>query len=167
VDIMVWADYIKTWVPEFPAGTEMFYEDASGAVHIEKENLIAKVIANIIWDLSVGHACDHYDYSLININEAPLRMRVPPPDSKNIPAFDRKKIIHWVDLFKHCFERKMFFAPRNVTLLKDTHYDFNKPSEQILRELNEYFLNDLKKTEDNLTVYNYIPLNQISRSIQY
>jgi hypothetical protein len=125
------------------------------------------VIANLIWDLSVGHAADHYDYSLIDINKAPLRMRVPPPDSKDIPTLDRKKLINWVDIFKHEFERKMFFAPRNVTLLMDTKYDFHKPTEQRLRELNEYFLNDLRKTEKDLTVYNYIPLNQISRSIQY
>jgi hypothetical protein len=167
IDIMVWADYIKTWVPEFPAGTDMFDMDEQGNAHMKKEKLLSKIVANIIWDLSVGHACDHYDYSNISINKAPLRMRVPPPDSKNMPSLDRKKLINWIDLFKHRFERKMFFAPRNVTLLMDTHYDFNKPSEQYLRELNEYFLSDLKKTEQQLTVYNYIPLNQISRSIQY
>jgi hypothetical protein len=61
----------------------------------------------------------------------------------------------------------MFFAPRNVTFLMDTEYDFNKPHEKPLRELNKQFLENLKKTEKNLTVYNYIPLNQISRSIQY
>ena len=97
----------------------------------------------------------------------PLRLRVPPPDSKDVPPLDRKKMIHWIDLFKHHFERKMFFAPRNVTLLMDTQYNFFKPHEQPLRELNKQFLENLKKTEQNLTVYNYIPLNQISRSIQY
>lgn len=172
-DIKVWADYVKTWVPNFPSGDDFFYLDDNGNAQYKKnhkeeeESLLAKVIANIIWDLSVGHAADHYDYSLIDINKAPLRLRVPPPHSKEIPPFERKKIINWIDIFKHHFERKMFFAPRNVTLLQDTKYDFNKPSEQILRELNVYFLEDLKKTEKELTVYNYIPLNQISRSIQY
>jgi hypothetical protein len=167
IDMMVWADYIKTWVPEFPAGTDMFSMDDQGNAHMKNAELLSKVVANIIWDLSVGHACDHYDYSNLNINQVPLRMRVPPPESKDIPPLNRKKLIKWIDLFKHRFERKMFFAPRNVTFLMDTHYNFYKPSEQYLRELNEYFLNDLKKTEKELPVYNYIPLNQISRSIQY
>ncbi len=172
-DIKIWADYIKTWVPEFPSGDEFFYFDHNGVAKFKKhdesgeKSLLSKVIANIIWDLSVGHAADHYDYSLIDINVAPLRLRVPPPDSKNIPPFDRKDLIEWGDIFRHHFERKMFFAPRNVTLLKDTVYDFNKPTEQTLRELNIYFLQDLQKTEKELTVYNYIPLDQISRSIQY
>ncbi|RIW18262.1 hypothetical protein D0X99_00765 [Algoriphagus lacus] len=172
-DIMIWADYVKTWVPEFPSGKEFFYLDHNGDAKFKKhaesgeKSLLSKVIANIIWDLSVGHAADHYDFSLIDINVAPLRLRVPPPDSKDIPPFDRKGIIHWGDIFRHHFERKMFFAPRNVTLLKDTVYNFNKPTEQTLRELNIYFLKDLQKTEKELTVYNYIPLDQISRSIQY
>jgi hypothetical protein len=175
VEIMVWADYIKQWVPEFPSGEELFELDNDGNAHFrmhkqsdeDEKILLAKVVANLIWDLSVGHAADHYDYSLIDINKAPLRMRVPPPDRKDIPKLDRKKLIHWVDIFKHEFERKMFFAPRNVTLLKDTRYDFNKPTEERLRELNEYFLSDLQETEKALPVYNYIPLHQISRSIQY
>lgn len=172
-DIMIWADYVKTWVPDFPSGKEFFHLDQNGEAKFKKrdengeKSLLSRVIANIIWDLSIGHAADHYDFSLIDINVAPLRLRVPPPDSKDIPPFDRKDLIHWGDIFRHHFERKMFFAPRNVTLLKDTVYNFNKPTEQTLRELNIYFLNDLKKTEKELTVYNYIPLDQISRSIQY
>ena len=43
--------------------------------------------------------------------------------------------------------------------LKDLVYDFNKPEEQALRELNVEFLKDLKETEQNLKVHNYIPLN--------
>ncbi len=175
VDIRVWTDYINTWVPEFPDHEEFF--DANDNL-IEKEvdlptnkkvYVLAETVANIIWDLSVGHAADHYDYSNLNINQVPLRLRVPPPESKEIPALDRRAMIHWVDLFKHHFERKMFFAPRNVTLLEDIDYQFDGPGEheRTLRELNKQFLEDLKKTEKNLKVYNYIPLNQISRSIQY
>lgn len=61
----------------------------------------------------------------------------------------------------------MFFVARNVSLLKDVRYDFNKPGEEKLRGLNERFLKELHETERNLKVYNYIPLDQIARSIQY
>lgn len=174
VDIQVWTDYVNTWVPEFPDAKDFFTPNNR---LIEKEvdtpdgkrriSVLSETVANIIWDLSVGHAADHYDYSKQNINQMPLRLRVPPPDSTNVPPLNRKKMIRWVDIFKHDFERKMFFAPRNVTLLMDIQYNFYKPNEQPLRDLNKQFLENLKKTEQNLTVYNYIPLNQISRSIQY
>ncbi len=173
VDLQVWVDYIRTWVNDFPHKDKFF--DAAGNFIVKEVDtptnksvfVIAEVIANIVWDLSVGHAADHYDYSNININQAPLRMRVPPPDSKDIPPLDRKKLINWIDIFKHHYERKMFFAPRNVTFLKDVRYDFHKPHEEKLRKLNDEFLKNLKKTEANLTVYNYIPLDQITPSIQY
>lgn len=135
--------------------------------NIKEVYVLAETVANIIWDLSVGHAADHYDYSTININHMPFCIRVPPPDSKNIPPIDRKKMVRWIDIFRHKYERQMFFVARNVTLLKDVRYNFYKPGEGPLRDLNTAFLQKLKETEENLTVYNYIPLDQISRSIQY
>jgi len=170
-DIKVWANYVCHYVPGFPSGDTIFREDEFGDLQFHTtmidENLLAKAIANIIWDLSIGHAVDHYDYSTININHMPFCIRVPPPASKNIPPLDRKKMVKWIDIFRHKYERQMFFVARNVSLLKDVRYDFNKPGEEKLRALNERFLKELHETEKNLKVYNYIPLNQISRSIQY
>lgn len=169
VDIMVWADYVQQWVPDFPIGDEIFEQTETGLKirNDEERNILAKAISSIVWDLSIGHAVDHYDYSTININHMPFCIRVPPPASKNIPPIDRKAMIKWSDLFKHKYEREMFFVARNVTLLKDVRYDFNKPHEGSLRQLNDQFLKDLQETENNLKVFNYIPLDQISRSIQY
>ena len=169
VDIMVWADYIQQWVPDFPKGHEIFEETKTGLkFRTEGEFVIlAKAISSVVWDLSIGHAVDHYDYSTININHMPFCIRVPPPASKNIPPIDRKAMIGWWDIFKHKYERQMFFVARNVTLLKDVRYNFYKPNESNLHHLNDQFLKTLQETEKNLKVYNYIPLHQISRSIQY
>jgi hypothetical protein len=170
VDIMVWANYVKQWVPEFPSGDEIFEKTGENTYKIRdyrEENLLAKAISSVVWDLSVGHAADHYDYSTININHMPFCIRIPPPASKNIPPFDRKAMVRWSDIFKHKYERQMFFIARNVTLLKDVRYNFNKKGEDKLRELNDDFLKALRKTEEELPVYNYIPLDQIARSIQY
>ncbi len=173
MDIEIWTDYINTWIPEFP-DKENFFIDGKTLIkkavtmpNIKEVYVLAETVANIIWDLSVGHAADHYDYSTININHMPFCIRVPPPDSKNIPPIDRKKMVRWIDIFRHKYERQMFFVARNVTLLKDVRYNFYKPGEGPLRDLNTAFLQKLKETEENLTVYNYIPLDQISRSIQY
>jgi len=171
VDIQVWANYVCHYVPGFPSGDEIFRKDKYGNLLFHTnaidDNLLAKAIANIVWDLSVGHAADHYNYSTININHMPFCIRVPPPDSKSIPAIDRRKMIKWIDIFRHKYERQMFFIARNVTLLKDVRYNFDKPGEEALRKLNDEFLQNLKDTEKNLAVFNYIPLDQISRSIQY
>ncbi len=173
-DIRIWANYVSEYVPGFPSGNDIFVEDAIGGLTFHTnfidENLLAKAIANIIWDLSVGHAADHYDYSTININHMPFCIRVPPPQSKNIPPLDRKKMVKWIDIFRHKYERQMFFIARNVTLLKDVVYNFNKPNEEGLRALNSRLLKDLHEVEAGLEkrgIYNYIPLDQIARSIQY
>ena len=169
IDIKVWANYVSHWIPNFPSGDEIFTgqgNDLTFRTDIE-EKILARAVAKVIWDLSVGHAADHYDYSLVNINQMPFIIRIPPPMSKNHEPLDRKKMIKWTDIFKHEYERKMFFTPKNVFLLQDVKYAFDKPEEQSLRELNVQFLKDLKETEANLTVHNYLPLNNISRSIQY
>ncbi len=168
-EIEIWANYVNSFVPEFPKGDEIFIK-VNGAFEFakdEEKTVLANAIANIIWDLSVGHAVDHYDYSSININHMPFRLRVPPPQSKDIPPIDFKKIITWQDIFKHKYERQMFFIPRNWKLLKDTEYNFYKPHEEKLRILNREFLASLHTAEKELKVHNYIPLDNISSSIQY
>lgn len=169
IDIKIWADYIQNWIPAFPKGSDIFVGEGNALAFKDEheESILARSVAKVIWDLSVGHAADHYDYSLININQMPFRIRIPPPFNKEHAPLNRKTMIKWQDIFKHEYERKMFFTPKNVYLFKDVIYDFNKPEEQALRELNVEFLKDLKEVEKNLTVHNYIPLNNISRSIQY
>jgi hypothetical protein len=61
-------------------------------------------------------------------------------------------------------EMKMFFAPTNVTLLKDLDYNFGRRELNILQNR---FLSDLRETEATMPVKNFIPLNEIPVSIQY
>lgn len=155
--IKLWAKYISQWLPEFPDEEE-----------IENIDTLNKSVAKIIWDLSVGHAADHYSYSMLPINQLPLRLRVAPPSSKEVPSFEQKDLMKWYDIFKYRMVRKMFFKPTNVTLLKDTKYDFDDGE---LNALSSKFLQNLRDTENKivneLKIKNYIPLDEISRSIQY
>jgi len=169
IDIKVWADYIKHWIPKFPAGHEIFSGPNDDLIFRNHDEVyvLSKAVAKVIWDLSVGHAADHYDYSLANINQMPFIIRIPPPFSKDHEPLDRSKMIKWTDIFRHEFERKLFFAPKNVYLLNKVQYDFNKPDELHLRELNIEFLKALQETEEKIKVHKYIPLDSISRSIQY
>lgn len=155
-NIIQWADYISKWLPKFPNGSEIF-----------EDNKLASVLAKIMWDLSVAHAADHYSYSQIPIPKIPLRMRIQPPASKNIPAFDRNKLVRWEDTFRQCFEREMFFRAANVTLLKNVDYNFDTTK---LRTLNNRFLQQLRVISSSLKaegITTYIPLDQIACSIQY
>ena len=149
-----WARYVKEWIPGFPGPREIFEGDT-----------LAAVLAGYIWDVSVGHAVDHQTY----VKDMPMdlkcfRIRLPPPRTKDMPAYDRGSLSRVIDQFKTHLATKMFFGPANVTLLHDTRYDFGDAE---LKKLNDSFLQDLKKAEAGLKVPNYLPLKEISRSIQY
>ncbi|MEW5851894.1 MAG: hypothetical protein AB2A00_24100 [Myxococcota bacterium] len=148
-----WADHIAPWVKGFPDSRTIFEGDT-----------LANVITTYMHDVSVAHACDHYDLGTYSINKLPLRLRVPPPASPDIPKQDPAKFMKKVDVFKYKMAAKMFFDPTNVTLLHEVDYNFTDPQ---LIQANNVFLQALRETEANLKVKNFIPLNQIACSIQY
>lgn len=132
-----------------------------------KNELLTKLLTKIVWDLSVGHAGDHYDFGMMNFNQMPMRLRVPPPAERNIPDFDYAKLRTKDDVFRHRLEWKMFYIPTNVSLLHDTDYKFSTPE---LQKANADFLEDLRNTERGLAnkgIRNFFPLKEIARSIQF
>lgn len=144
----------------FPYAHEIFGEH-------EGEPLLNLLLTMIIWDLTVGHAGDHYDFGMMDMASMPMRMRVPAPASRHIPPVDRKKLRTFVDTYKHRMEWRMFYMPTNVSLLYNTDYGFTDP---VLQQYNREFLEDLKETEKSLAgqgIRNFLPLKQIARSIQY
>lgn len=150
-----WANYIAHWVPGFPDGEQI----------MEGENLI-DAVAFYIWDVTVGHSIDHYDYGRMSVREVPLRIRQAPPKGKET-RFSRSKLANAFDHMKYKMAQKLFFAPTNVTRLMDVDYDFKTNKH---RELNEYFKEDLRKTAADLKAKgyrDYIPLEEIACSIQY
>jgi len=148
-----WAGHISEWVPGFPDGEAIFQDD----------NLVAAV-AFFLWDVSVMHASDHNEFAGNPINQAPLRIRVPAPTAKKMPPLNLKKLTRRYDFFKYWMAKRMFFAPTNISLLQDTHYNFE---EATLREANEVFLRELREADANMSVRRFVPLSEISRSIQY
>jgi len=143
----------------FPTPIEMRKDD--------NNELLIKLLTKILWDLSVGHAGDHYDFGMMNFNQMPMRLRVPPPAERNIPDFDYAKLRTKDDVFRHRLEWKMFYIPTNVSLLHDTDYKFGTPE---LQKANADFLEDLRNTELGLTnkgIRNFFPLKEIARSIQF
>ncbi|MBK8965365.1 MAG: hypothetical protein R3D58_18745 [Saprospiraceae bacterium] len=131
------------------------------------ESLLCKLLTMIIWDLTVGHAGDHYDFAMMYMARMPMRMRIPPPASRSIPDFDRKKLRTFKDTYKHRLEWKMFYMPTNVSLLHNVDYGFQTPE---LQQINREFRQDLIETEKGIIekgIRNFLPLKKIARSIQY
>ncbi|MEM7354149.1 MAG: hypothetical protein AAF657_25320 [Acidobacteriota bacterium] len=148
-----WAGYISEWVPGFPDGEAIFAGD----------NLVA-AITFFIWDVSVMHSSDHNEFAGYPINQAPLRIRVPPPTAKRIPPLNLRKLTRRFDVFKYWMAKRMFFAPTNISLLQDTEYNFE---ESALRQTARDFLQELRDADANMPVRRFVPLSEISRSIQY
>jgi hypothetical protein len=155
-----WARYINGWIPSFPDGDEIW-----------EGNRLVDAVAGFMWGVTVGHAADHQVFAkLIKPNQYCLRLRLPPPAAAKIPDFDHRDLSTPLDIFKAVLATKMFFAPTNVTLLADTRYAFNADVEPDLIAAQNQFQQDLRDVEASLKARGipiFIPLDQISRSIQY
>jgi len=161
-EIGQWARQISFWLPDFPDEQKILEVAPSG-----QREVLAGTLAKIIWDLSVSHGADHYNYSLIPVRKIPMRLRVAPPSTPDAPSFQRADLSTRLDIFKHLYLRQMFFRAVNVSLLCDTDYQFGHDH---LRGLQTKFHQQLRDTEARLRAQNvqlYIPLAEIPRSIQY
>ncbi|HVH98791.1 MAG TPA: hypothetical protein VM869_08775 [Enhygromyxa sp.] len=153
-----WADYIAAHVPGFPDGDHIFERDAdSGLRNLDW------AVATFIWDVSVGHTTDHYNMGLLDINENPFRVRVPPPNSKDA-TFDRKALRRWTDFVRYKLFWRLFLTATTVYRLAKVRYPFEDPE---LRRYNDEFLADLKRTAEQLKGDEFIPLRKIARSVQF
>ncbi len=150
-----WADEIAKWTPGFPTGREII-----------KDDNLEKCLTVFIYDVAIEHSADHEVYSQIPLDIMPCRIRIAPPKSKSIPAFDYAKIRNRRDALQHRLAWAMFFKPSNITLLEDTKYPFQSPE---LKQLNTEFLQELKKTDKRMrqVAPNFPRLHKLARSIQY
>ena len=158
-----WAHHISLWLRGFPDANRILQEDAHG------DPLLVSAITTYIWDVSVAHSLDHHSFYGLTPRHTPFRMRVAPPVAREVPGFDRKKILNGWDLFKSTLAFEMFFKPHNVVLLEDADYGFTEPA---LKEAVARFMKALRQTEQDLIaagvdVQKYAPLSKIATSIQY
>lgn len=151
-----WAQHVAAWVPGFPCGDRLFEGD-----------VLARAIAMFMWNVSVQHCAEHYLYTLLRLDQVPLRLRVPPPPSRQWRGLDRAKLVTRRDQFRYAMCMKMFFANYSVAGLGEVDYHF---PDRKLRALNEEFRRDLRAVDAGLAaagVRNRVPLAQIATSIQY
>ena len=149
-----WASYIHQQISSFPNETEIW-----------KDDTFIKVVAVLLWDITLGHAVDHKTYSEIPIYYNPMRMRIACPKTRDLNfKFDLKKAVSILDQTKWIMANRLFYKPWNIANMIDVDYAFQKP---ILNEYVDKFRTALKVVEKNLTTPNYMPVDEIPSSIQY
>lgn len=153
-----WADYISSWVPGFPKGVEL----------VRDRELLISTIAYYLFDVSVGHTVDHYNYGQMNIRKIPLRLRVPPPSHAGEYKIDRKKLTKFWDFGKYDMAQKLFFRASTRTKLIDAEYEFGERNESLQQHVKN-FKAELRKVDQKLKADNaqFAPLEEIAASIQF
>jgi hypothetical protein len=143
--VRAWADHINAWVPTFPDGEA-----------IGDEQTLAAALARIVWSVTVAHAADHYSFGQVPIGKIPLRLRVPPPASREVPPLDLAALQNRVDAFRHRMAWAMFFKDDTVTRLRDVRHRFGDPA---LDAAGEDFHRGLVEADTTMPVRRFIPLD--------
>lgn len=148
-----WAHHISVAVPGFPGSEKI----------LQGDNL-ARALTSFICSVSVIHSADHYSYGDISVNKVPLRMRQPSPASSKIASVNRKNLVNWEDIFRHRMAREMYFKPSTVKRLMDVGYHFETEEQ---RDAADRFHEQIRELDESLGENRFVPLDQISSSIQY
>lgn len=152
--VMSWAKFLSQQIPGFP-------DD----IAIMKDDVMVKTVASYLWQVSVGHSIDHYDYGNMDVRVVPLRLRQAPP-KRDDKMISRKKLVRFWDSGKYRMARKLFFKSNTVTALIDAQYECKHPYEV---EAVKKFKAGLKRVDAQMKTQGicYIPLEEIAASIQY
>jgi hypothetical protein len=152
-----WAVYIAWYIDGFPGGDDIVNEDT-----------LTRVLAHITWDLSLGHAADHKNFSSdVSPEQKFLRLRVKPPAGPQSEPVDMSAAVRWVDRFKMRLAHRTFFEPHVRTRLVDIDYPF---TDARLGTAANGFFAELRQTEAWLreqNIRNFMPLEEVPASIQF
>jgi len=150
-----WADECARHVPGFPDAGE-----------IQDRDVLSSSVAYVICNNSVIHSVDHYSWGTIPILDRSMRMRVPPPRSRDIPALDRSAFTTADDRFRLFLTDEMALTPTRFveTRLEEVDYAFPQPH---LQAASSRFIEALTAYDRHPGTTRYTPLHDIAASIQY
>nr|BDT28965.1 lipoxygenase [Bacteriovorax sp. HI3] len=153
-----WADYISGWVPGFPKGVEL----------VRDRELLISTVAYYLFDVSIGHTVDHYNYGNMDIRKIPLRLRHAPPKAGEKVKIDRSKLTKFWDYGKYEMARRLFFKESTKTRLMDAEYDFGKRNTLLQKHVKD-FKNELRAVDQKLKAdkAQFAPIDDIAASIQF
>ncbi|MFP5490654.1 MAG: hypothetical protein ACLGG0_04095 [Bacteriovoracia bacterium] len=147
-----WGKFLSPLLPGFPADfsdLETLYQTA----------------ASYLWQVTVGHSVDHYNYGKMDVRKVPLRMRQEPPN-KDDKIHSREKLVRFWDSGKYRMAQRLFFRPTTVTTLIGSEYRCMNERE---RDAVKLFRSELRAIDIEVKKRGicYIPLEEIAASIQY
>lgn len=150
--VQSWGQFLAPLLPGFPAD-------------FTKPEVLYQTAASYLWQVTVGHSVDHYNYGLMDVRKVPLRLRQSPP-AKNTKLIARKKLVRFWDSGKYRMAQRLFFRPTTVTSLIEADYRCMNEAE---REAVKVFKAELRAIDDEVKKRGicYIPLDEIAASIQY
>ena len=159
VYITHWVHYLHGWLPGFPTSSEV----------LQNKEILNRIITSYLFDVTIGHTIDHYNYGHMNIRQVPLRLRVQSPKSKNDKiSMHPSRMTRFWDYGKYEMARRLFFTSSTKTSLINVWYDFGDRQKEI-EPLVVEFKKNLRQTENEVKRdgINYMPLDEIAASIQF
>lgn len=170
----LWCECIAEWVPGFLRREELNLKAVNGVVTPNIAPL-TKAVANIVWNLTIAHAADHYEFGRNGPAGNIFRIHVKPPlGDEDVPANFHRSLARRRDLFQSYLAHKLFYSPLNLVLLTDVRYQFANigiPAElqRKLEVLHGHFLTKLRQCEMEQLERDpdLCPLDAVSSSIQY
>jgi len=168
VYVKEWTNKISSWLPGFPNATEICSDN----------DLFIDVITHIMFVVSLVHSVEHYSWTRIDETVVPLRLRIPPPQDKNVPHFEANEAVFRHDMWKNVICYHAIFYPdrpvfqnipgfkRDRRSMKTVTYNFHH---DYLIDAEEKFRQELIDTEKVLQeeVGDFIPLEEICQSTEY
>ncbi len=150
--VQSWGKFLSPILPGFPddfTNLETLYQTA----------------ASYLWQVTVGHSVDHYNYGQMDVRKVPLRLRQEPP-KKDDKIHSREKLVRFWDSGKYRMAQRLFFRPTTVTTLIGSDYRCMNERE---REAVKLFRSELRAIDQEVKKRGicYIPLEEIAASIQY
>lgn len=148
--VVTWAQEISQQLPGFP-----------GLLEIAQPGVLARAVTSFVAGVSLHHSSDHANYGGSNPFKAPLRLRVPPPSSRQIPKFELSRLVWRRDMFRQLMAHEMFFKVHTIKPLVDVQYNFVAPE---LAGSARRFVEELRACKPGTR--QYVPLEMIGTSIQ-
>lgn len=157
-DVGEWADHCASWLPGFP----------DRAAITREPSLLARALASIVLDNSVGHSADHYIYGTeVQEREVPFRLHTEVPSQAHRAEPDLRTLVTARDNFNYRMCMRMFFEPHVIERLRDVDYGFHDAE---LRRANQEFQSRIGQMDAQLEsagIRIYIPADEIATSVQY
>lgn len=139
------------------------YARGFGPVADDDREGLARRMAMIIWNCSVVHSADHWEFFQIPMEHKPTRLRVPPPFDRRACSFEEPELTTVDDRLRHYMWHELYVKPHPLRRLSEVDYAFEAPDlQEENRELHRQLAHYASRWKDR-----YVPLEQICTSIQY